>query len=99
MDIKKRVTSVNVTDSLPEFMAEDDPGRVPAQFRYVYADTGDGQDPGELRLPEGADVDQWFDDSGLDWSPEAKAAVLRAVQPQRARTTVLVGGSLDRVRD
>jgi hypothetical protein len=96
---RKRVTDVGVSGVgwIPEVDAEEDddvPGYV------LIWPSSKGVPLAELRLYRGEDVEQWFDDTGLVWPPEARRELYEQLPKiERELPNIPVGGELPTVRD
>ncbi len=97
--LKNRVTHVAVSGGgwLPAFEADQDED-VPV-FVYIWP-SSNGLPLSELRLYRDQDIEQWFDDTGLIWPPEAKRELYEQLpKNERDRPIIPVGGELSTVRD
>jgi hypothetical protein len=100
--LRRRVTDVAVSDGgwLPavhpdDYEKEDD---VP-WFVYVWP-SSNGLPLDELLLYRGEDVEQWFDDTGLVWPPEARRELFSQLPKiERELPSIAVGGPLTALRD
>lgn len=98
--LKNRVTDVAVSGGgwLPVYEADQDDDAVPV-FVYIWP-SSHGVPLSELRLYRDQDIEQWFDDTGLIWPPEARRELCEQLpKNERDRPIIAVGGELSTVRD
>jgi hypothetical protein len=96
VSVRPLLVDASVSDLILE---SDDPAEI--GYWYVWAETSDG-DVSEMLLTRGEDLEMWFDETGCDWSSEARKAVKEVVEPRPDRNdddVISIGLPLDDMRD